>query len=1009
MTNRGRRAGSRPSRTSANAVAAVSRAVQDGTSRSATSPAGELLSDHTTTEAREHEARVRLELAARFGNVGFWDWDLATNATVYSDEWKSQLGYAPDEIKADYREWEARLHPDDRVRAMGRIRSYLTGDTRDYEVEFRLRHKNGSYRWIFARGEAIRDAAGTPKRLVGCHIDLTDRKAAERAVLESRQRYADLVQSIDGIVWEADAQTLQFTYVSDHAETMLGYTREAWLSDAAFWRDHLHSDDRELAVRHRLDRMARRETHESEYRIVAADGRIVWIRDMVTVAAEDGELRFLRGLMLDVTARHQAEAALVKQKEQLVLAMELASLGRWDFIPATRDIVLDDALFRLLRTTPEQQGGTAMPLELYIDKFMPDDAREVMTGAMNDAVRAPGPVHTNQIEHRCRRADGSIAFVSVRFVMVKRADGEVLECNGVIQDISERKQIETRLKRLLEGESILSSLSQRFIETDLRDVDDEVRGALQTISTFVGAVRAALFSYSIDGSRILNPYEWCLDPADSLAGDVKDLRVGQLGFFHEELKAFRSVHIRQIDDLPVGSYERRWAEEHGFRSMELFPMTSHTRLIGVLVVYGPFGKPQAFAPDLIPLLGSFAVSLSNVLARKQAEEERVFLERQLFQSQKLEAIGTLAGGIAHDFNNILTAIVGNLELARMDAAAGRPTDDSLVAIETAADRATALVQQILAFSRHHQHERRVVSLPAVVAEAVRFVRSTIPAVIGIDLSIGAGVPSVMADPTQIHQILINLCANAWHAMEDAPGRIEVVIEGVVLSSRDAARIGGINGGECARLVVRDTGSGMDEATVKRIFEPFFTTKPVGKGTGLGMSVVLGIVQTHQGGVTVESELGRGTTVAVYIPGAISAVGAADPLPQVAHGRGERLLLLDDEVEVARVMSRALERLGYRVTAFSDPRDALAAYRDNPDSYDVIIADYEMPSVTGLDVAREMRQTRADAAIVLWSGRFAAEMASAAQRAGIERLVSKPCEPSELSRVIRDVLDRQPFA
>ncbi len=837
--------------------------------------------ERSSQELAEHEARVRLELAARAGGVGFWDWDLLSSVSVYSDEWKRQIGHEPDEVGNHYLEWERRLHPDDREHALACVSEYLAGRNREYVVEFRLRHKDGSYRWILARGEAIRDAKGKPLRLVGCHIDVTERKAGERALIDSR-------------------------------------------------------------------------------------------------------------------------GVLVKQKEELMLAMEMASLGRWNFDPDSRHLILDEAFVRLLRIPDNGGGPLSLPLDDYVSEFLPEDAVAAMTSSLNEAVAAPGRQQTRQLEHRWRRGDGTFAVVSVRFVLEKDAAGNIVKCYGVNQDITERKAIETRLERLLDGESVLSAVSQRFIEMDMREFDSVVLDALKTIAHFMGAVRASVFLYGEQG-RILNPFEWTADPADTLREEIKTVRTGQYSYFHEELAAFRPVLLRGMRDLPRGSSEREYAETRGFRSMVLLPLASHTRLIGIFIIYGPWGQEDVFDQDLVPLLGSFAVSLSNALARRTAEEERVFLERQLFQSQKLEAIGTLAGGIAHDFNNILTAIVGNLELARMDLAGGQALDDSLTAIETAADRATALVQQILAFSRHHQHERRVVALPAIAAEAVRFVRATIPAVVAIDLSIGPGVPHVLAEPTQLHQILINLCANAWHALEESPGRIEIGVDAVMLTDADAARIGGISAGECARLTVTDNGCGMDEEMLKRIFEPFFTTKPVGKGTGLGMSVVLGIVQSHHGGITIDSTVGKGTTVRVYIPAARSAIGAIEPLRQAVLGHGERLLLLDDEIALARVVSQALERLGYRVQAFSDPRDAIRAFQADPLQFDLVIADYEMPEITGLDVAKAITQVRPELPIVLWSGRFVPDIDQAAGEIGVKRLVTKPCEPSELSRIVGEVL------
>ncbi len=828
-------------------------------------------------EAAEHEAQIRLEVAARAGDVGFWDWDLATNAVVFSDEWKRQLGYEPGEIGHSYEDWESRLHPDDQERAVARVREYLDGRSSEYEVEFRLRHKDGSYRWILARGKALRDQAGRPTRLVGSHVD--------------------------------------------------------------------------------------------------------------------------------VTAQHLTQDALRQQKQGLQLAVELASLGYWDFDPATRRIVCDDGLFTLLRTTAAEQGGAAMPLDVYQRTFIPEDSRRRLVDVMNQALASPGTHQTRQIEHAVRRADGTLGILNVRFVLIKNEAGRVLACRGVCHDISEPKRAEARLTRLLEGESLLAVVSQRFIEMDLHEFDVAVHEALKGVAEFVGAVRAALFIYSADRSRVPLQAEWSLDPADPIEDEIRDLKVGELGFFHGELSALRPVHVRTLDDLPVGSRERRYAQRRGFRPTLLLPLARQTRLVGVLALYGPRGAAHTFDDDLIPLMGSFAVSLAHAVGRRNAEEERRLLERQLFQSQKLEAIGTMAGGIAHDFNNILTAIVGNLEIARLDAEAGAPLGESLDAIETAAQRAIALVQQILAFSRHQQHEHRVVSLPEVAAEAIRFVRATIPAHVAIELATARDVPPVLADPTQMHQILINLCANAWHAMDGGPGRIGIRIEPVGLTHNDALRIGGIRPGEAVRLTVSDNGSGMNDEQLKRIFEPFFTTKPVGKGTGLGMSVVLGIVQSHGGGIAIESGVGRGTSVHVYIPAARDAVVENEPSPAAVMGRGERLLLLDDERAVATVVAQGLERLGYHVRMFTDVRAALAALEANPRAFDLVIADYEMPEATGLDVTRTVRRLRPELPVIVWSGRFAPDIHDIAQAAGVTRLVTKPCEPSELSRIIGDVLRR----
>jgi signal transduction histidine kinase/ActR/RegA family two-component response regulator len=443
--------------------------------------------------------------------------------------------------------------------------------------------------------------------------------------------------------------------------------------------------------------------------------------------------------------------------------------------------------------------------------------------------------------------------------------------------------------------------------------------------------------------------------------------------------------------------------------MLLYPLTSKARLIGVAGFYGRVLEPRVFDDDLRNLLSSFAISMANLVARKGAEDERSSLERQLRQAQKMEAIGTLAGGIAHDFNNILGAIVGNLGLARIDNEHGRPVGESLLEIERASERARALVQQILAFSRQQEHEREVVALAPIVSEATRLMRATIPATVAIETDAQGDAPDVVADQTQVHQILMNLCANAWHAMEDRPGTIAVGLKGATVRADQAARMG-IEPGRYACLSVRDNGRGMDEETLNRVFDPFFTTKNVGKGTGLGMSVVHGIVRSHLGGISIDSKVGRGTQVRIYLPAATGTAVAAAPQPSTTLGKGEHILLVDDEDAIVRVMTRILERLGYRVSPFTNAVDALAAFRADGGAFDLVISDFEMPDATGLELARVIHGERPATPVILCSGRYRADtVVDPDAGANVRRLINKPCSASVLSRVVRDVLDERASA
>ncbi len=718
---------------------------------------------------------------------------------------------------------------------------------------------------------------------------------------------------------------------------------------------------------------------------------------------EDGQSDVLRGVMLDITAQKEAEGRDADHQTRLRLSMELARLGSWELDLATQMLTLDDEAFRLLRTTAAAQGGRSMRQEVYRETFLPLEDRSALHAAMTEAVATTPPTVGRQMEHRVIRADGTVGFVTMRFSLITDASGRPVRAVGAIQDISEWKEAETRLKWLLEGESLLSRLAQRFIDMDLADFDAQVSEVLRSVAEFVCTVRASLFIYSADGTSVSTTHEWSADPADSLREQVRELPVGYYAFLRQELTANRVVRMESPEDVPADTAESRYVAAAGFRSLLLYPLMSRMRLIGVAGFYGPPGQPRTFDSDVRSFLLSFSSALANVLSRKAAEDERVSLERQLLQAQKMEAIGTLSGGIAHDFNNVLGAIIGNVGLARMEIELGRPVESSLLEIEHAAERASALVQQILTFSRQQDHQRRVMALAPVVEDAIRLLRATLPAIVSLETSIGRHVPNVSADSTQMHQILLNLCANAWHAMEDAPGLIQVGLKAVTLTASEAERIGGLTRGRFVCLTVTDNGRGMDDATMKRVFDPFFTTKTVGKGTGLGMSVVHGIVRSHQGGISLTSEPGRGTVVTVYLPAAKTPAREAVEEPPVVRGHGEHILIIDDEESIVRVESRILERLGYRVTGFLAPLEALKAFRVTPDAFDLVMTDYEMPEMTGLGVAREISRLRPGTPIVLCSGRFREDAREEAEAAGIGRFVTKPCGASVLSRAVSELL------
>ncbi len=383
------------------------------------------------------------------------------------------------------------------------------------------------------------------------------------------------------------------------------------------------------------------------------------------------------------------------------------------------------------------------------------------------------------------------------------------------------------------------------------------------------------------------------------------------------------------------------------------------------------------------------------------------LEEQFRQAQKMEAIGTLAGGIAHDFNNILGAIIGYAELTQLDLK-GHPTSlRYLDLVLQGAHRAAALVRQILAFSRQQEQQRIAVQLRHVVSEPLKLLRATLPAMIEFDVQLASNLPAVRADTTQVHQVVMNLCTNAAHAMRNQPGKLSVLLDKVVMDARNVITGVPLKPGSYVRLTVSDTGCGMDRATQERIFEPFFTTKQPGEGTGLGLSVVHGIMQSHEGALTVESLPGAGSTFRVFFPadgGRVPEAGAAVS-PDVAHGTGERVLFVDDEQAIAELGKSILEALNYRTTSVTDAGEALELFRATPHAFDVVITDMSMPKMMGTELVAQLLAIRPDIPIILTTGYTATLCPETINEVGASELLMKPFAFQSIGDAMKRTLAR----
>jgi nitrogen-specific signal transduction histidine kinase/ActR/RegA family two-component response regulator len=388
----------------------------------------------------------------------------------------------------------------------------------------------------------------------------------------------------------------------------------------------------------------------------------------------------------------------------------------------------------------------------------------------------------------------------------------------------------------------------------------------------------------------------------------------------------------------------------------------------------------------------------------KAVEEKKMAQKQLMQAQKMESIGNLAGGIAHDFNNILSSIIGFTELALDDAQKGTPLEDSLQEVFWAGKRARDLVKQILAFARQSDEKRSPLQLGIIVKEAVKFIRSTIPAAIEIRQHIDSG-SVIMANATQLHQVLMNLFTNAAHAMRDAGGELDVRLKDVVVDKVEALNDIGLEPGGYVEIMVSDTGVGISPEAISRIFDPYFTTKGPGEGSGMGLAIAHGIVESYGGKITVESRLGKGTTFTLYLPATGKRTALRSHAPEALPSGTERILLVDDEAYIVNLGSKILQRLGYSVTTRTSSLEALELFRAKPNAFDLVITDMSMPNMTGDRLSIELLNIRPHLPIILCTGYSQKMSEETASEIGIKAFAYKPMVKAELAKTVRKVLDQ----
>ncbi|WP_163338197.1 PAS domain S-box protein [Desulfopila sp. IMCC35008] len=670
----------------------------------------------------------------------------------------------------------------------------------------------------------------------------------------------------------------------------------------------------------------------------------IWLLGIVLFNLGAGMLK--RQVKLSEETQNQLEV----QSDLLNKSQEIAQLGSWHLDIKRNILTWSDEQYRIFGVTPQEFGAN---YEAFLNTIHPED-KEMVDKTYTNAIENNQPY---ECIHRIIKHDGEVRVVLEKSEDVVNGDGEVIHSYGFTQDITELKAAEAALKE--NEERFRKAVTLSPLPLMIHSEDGEV--------IFINELWKELTGYTEQDIPTI--------------ADWTEKAYG-------ERKEDNREYIANLYDLNRRVYEG------------LYNVTTKD---GRTLTWDFCSAPLGKLTDGKRLVISKAKDVTEQLA---GENERRNLEDRLRQAQKMEAIGTLAGGIAHDFNNILGAILGYSELVQEDCPAGSMMRNDIDQVVEASYRAKELVKQILAFSRQTETDVQALQPAIIIKEAIKMLRASLPATIDIQQVIDQDVGLVFADPTEIHQILTNLCTNAYHSMEKTGGTLSISLKNKELNSADLIHEPHLQPGLFVEISVRDTGHGISRHVIDKIFDPFFTTKEVGKGTGMGLSIIHGIVKKSNGFVCCQSVPDEGTTFHVYLP--VHAVGAL-PIVETASFEliqtgVEHILFIDDEEMLAVMGKTMLERLGYRVTMETDSIEALKIIKDEPNRFDLVITDQTMPGMTGSDLARRILQIRPGMPIILCTGFSNLISREKARIYGIKGFVMKPLAKKDLAALIRKVLD-----
>jgi PAS domain S-box-containing protein len=897
--------------------------------------------------------------------------------------------------------------------------------------------------------------------LLGLVVLWQRKNRVERALRESEERYRIVADNTYDWEYWASPQG-QFLYVSPSCQRISGYSAEAYLKRPDLWRDIILPEDQPKWDAHSCVATRGQLAEEFDLRIRRADGAVCWIRH-VCIPVFDSQGSFLgsRGSNRDVTERMRMETALRESEVRFRLLYEKAPLPYQSLDEDGNFIEVNQAFMDALgyaraevigrnfgeflapdwgehfkQNFPRFKAvGEILGVEFEMVKkdgsrilvsfngkiARDDQGRFRQTHCIftdiTERTRAVATLQASEERYRMLFEEMTAAFALHEMIFDESGmpcDYKFLRVNPAFERLTGLSAGDVVGRRVTEvipgiedhwiaryGKVVLTGAPEQF-EDYSRQLEKyfDVRAfrpgpgqfavVFQDVTSRMKTEAALRESEEKYRRLVENAMDAIFITQDGVIKFPNPKTVEWFGLDPEKLKTVAFETFIHPDDRAavMDRYRRRLAGENislpsAYRVKNRKGQEFWVQVSTVLIEWE--GRPASL---------SFVRDISS---QKK-------LEDQLAQAQKMEAIGSLAGGIAHDFNNILSVIIGNSEILEQTGAVEISARDSLNQIMAASQRAKQLVKQILAFSRHARQEKIIIDLKPIVKETMEFLRSSLPATIQLKYYLDPNAGLILADPTQMQQVLMNLCANSGHAMEPEGGVLEIDLRKVELAEEDVRFESEMEAGWYVRLIVSDTGHGIDAIILQRIFEPYFTTKEPGKGTGLGLSVVHGIVKSHGGKIKVNSEVGKGTTFTMFFPHAMGFEKVEDqPLQPLSMGT-ERILFVDDEEALTDLGRKILGKLGYQVETRTSPIEALEAFRANPKKFDLVITDMTMPQMTGLNLARKIMEIRPGMPIILCTGFSEQAKEQAAGAMGIRAFLYKPLLMRDIADAVRKALN-----